>query len=328
MIEGIPFDLAKKQQDSIDNQDSSNSIDKLIDEFYDDCQLRGITDAYGYANRIRTFAEFLTTRKRVITEISKEDLKDYLIFLQNERGVKFSTIKKRFISLNSFYTFLIDEGMIDSNPIPPFRKRYLQRYKEGNDSEMRQIISIQDAARLVSSILDTRDRAIVLLLFKTGMRIGELVKLDVSDVDLKEGTIKLKPTKKRSNRILFLDQEAIITLNRWLIARSNRNTHNIPALFISRQGERLCIHRIEVMLRNHADRVGLHDPKSRKLEDRFTPHCCRHWFTTHLIRAGMPRDFVKELRGDSRHEAIDIYNHIDKKELRESYLAHIPQLGI
>ncbi len=65
-----------------------------------------------------------------------------------------------------------------------------------------------------------------------------------------------------------------------------------------------------------------------RLEDRFTPHCCRHWFVTHLLRAGMSRDFVKELRGDTRGEAIDIYNHIDKKDLRESYLAHIPQLGI
>jgi integrase/recombinase XerD len=55
---------------------------------------------------------------------------------------------------------------------------------------------------------------------------------------------------------------------------------------------------------------------------------CRHWFVTHLHRAEMPRDFVKEMRGDTRAEAIDIYNHIDKKELKESYLAHIPQLGI
>jgi integrase/recombinase XerD len=64
------------------------------------------------------------------------------------------------------------------------------------------------------------------------------------------------------------------------------------------------------------------------MEEHFILHGCRRWFTTHLIRSEMSRDFVKELRGDIRHEAIDIYNHIDKKELRESYLAHIPQLGI
>ena len=85
---------------------------------------------------------------------------------------------------------------------------------------------------------------------------------------------------------------------------------------------------IETIIEKHAKRIGLHDPTSGKLEDKFTPHCCRHWFVTHLLSAGMSRDFVKELRGDTRGEAIDIYNHIDLKELKESYLAHIPQLGI
>ncbi len=77
-----------------------------------------------------------------------------------------------------------------------------------------------------------------------------------------------------------------------------------------------------------ATQVGLHDPTSHRMEDHFSPHCCRHWFTAHLRRAGMPGEFIQELRGDVRKEAIDIYDHIDKKELRESYLAHIPQLGI
>ncbi len=97
---------------------------------------------------------------------------------------------------------------------------------------------------------------------------------------------------------------------------------------MGKRGTRLTKKSVEKLIEKHAGRLGLHEAKAGKLEDRFTPHCCRHWFTTHLIRAGMPRDFVKELRGDVRHEAIDIYNHIDKKELKESYLAHIPQLDI
>ncbi len=82
------------------------------------------------------------------------------------------------------------------------------------------------------------------------------------------------------------------------------------------------------MTKKHAARVGLYDGNSSKLEDKFTPHCCCHWFVTHFIRRGMPRDFVKELRGDVRGEAIDIYNYINRKEMKENYLAHIPQLGI
>jgi integrase/recombinase XerD len=64
------------------------------------------------------------------------------------------------------------------------------------------------------------------------------------------------------------------------------------------------------------------------MEDHFSAHCTRHFFTTHLMRAGMTREFILELRGDVRREAIDIYYHVDMEELRRSYLAHIPQLGI
>ena len=82
-----------------------------------------------------------------------------------------------------------------------------------------------------------------------------------------------------------------------------------------------------MLVRTAGMRVGLHDHDSAELEDKFTPHCCRHFVTTHLLRAGMSREHVKWLRGDSMKEAIDIYYHIDVKDAKESYLAHIPQLG-
>lgn len=87
-------------------------------------------------------------------------------------------------------------------------------------------------------------------------------------------------------------------------------------------------HAVHDVVVNAAMRIGLHNPSSDRMEDHFSPHCCRHWFTTHLRRAGMPREFIQELRGDVRREAIDIYDHIDKKELRESYLALMPPLSI
>jgi integrase/recombinase XerD len=138
----------------------------------------------------------------------------------------------------------------------------------------------------------------------------------------------LKSTAKRSNRVLFFDNEAEYVLRAWLQFRKDKNKNGTPALFLGREGSRISSQEIGYIVIKHASRVGLHNPESKCLEEHFTPHCCRHWFTTHLIRAGMPRDFVKELRGDVRHEAIDIFNHIDRRELRESYMAHIPQLGI
>ena len=299
----------------------------LISQFKSDCELRGMASTDDYVRCAREFASFISERGKDVLNIHKDDLKAFLAKMK-EKKLRQRTIDRKLVCLSTFYTFLIDEEYLTSNPILPFRRRYLKNIDTKNDGEIRQIISVSDASRLVNSILDTRDRAIVVLLLKTGLRRAELAGLDISDINLEKGELRLKPTAKRSNRQLFIDEEAIRTLSKWLQVRKTRKGAANSAIFISRKGSRLCPDQIERLVEKHASRVGLHDPQSEKLEEHFGPLCCRHWFTTHLIRSGMPRDFVKELRGDARHEAIDIYNHIDKKELRESYLAHIPQLGI
>ncbi len=152
--------------------------------------------------------------------------------------------------------------------------------------------------------------------------------MDLDDVDWIEQSIRLKPTPKRNNRTIFFDDETAVILHRWIKARETRNENGSKALFINNLGGRLNRNGVYLAVSKPAEKLGLHNPSSDRMEDHFSPHCCRHWFTTHLRRAGMSREFIQELRGDVRKEAIDIYDHIDKKELRESYLAHIPQLGI
>jgi integrase/recombinase XerD len=302
-----------------------NSKD-LIKRFHEDCNLRGMVSTMDYIYRANEYCAFLEARGKNPLIADKDDLRAFLSRLK-ERGLKFKTIDRIYSCLSAFYEFLIIDGLVEYNPILPFRKYYLQRYKNDSDSEIRKLIGVEDASKLVNSILDSRDKCILVLLFKTGMRVGELTSLDVSNVDLDKGEVTLKLKKKRSNRVLFLDNEAIAVLQRWLAARKNRKGMEDQALFLSKTGARITKRSVEELVEKHAERLGVHVPGAR-LEERFTPHCCRHWFVTHLLRAGMSRDFVKELRGDTRGEAIDIYNHIDKKELRESYLAHIPQLGI
>jgi integrase/recombinase XerD len=298
----------------------------LIERFHDDCTLRDMVTTMDYVYRTRAYCAFLETRGKNPFNADMDDLSAFLAHLRT-KGLKVRTIDGIYTSLSAFYGFLIIKGLVEHNPILPFRKYYLRRYKKDNDSEIRKLISVDEASRLVNSILDTRDRCILVLFFKTGMRLGELTSLDVEDIDLKKGEVTLKLKKKRTNRILFLDNETIAVLERWVATRKNRKGAESQALFLSRTGTRITKRTVENSIERHAERLGLHKTGAR-LEDRFTPHCCRHWFVTHLLRAGMSRDFVKELRGDTRGEAIDIYNHIDKKELRESYLAHIPQLGI
>jgi integrase/recombinase XerD len=302
--------------------------EELIRDFYDDCKLRKFSTARQYMQIASSFCRWLESKNSNVNSISKPLLKEYLIYLREDRQLRHDSIRHIFSHLNTFYEYLEDEGLTGTNPIPAFRKRYLASYKNEDTPQQRKLISIEDASALVASTLETRDRTIILLLLKTGIRRSELCSLDVNDVDMHALTIILKPTAKRSNRVVFFDHETAESLHRWLATRKMRVGADGPALFLSNQGKRLSRNQVDRLVTTHAKRVGLHNPQSKKLEDQFTPHCCRHWFTTMLIRAGMPRDFIKELRGDKRGEAIDVYNHIDKQELKESYLAHMPQLGI
>ena len=298
----------------------------LLEIYKIDMELQGLARTTIESNVIR-IKQYMTWANQQGIDPAKADREVIKSFLSHEknRGMKKATLQRNFSTLTSFFDFLEEEGLAPSNPVRIVRKKYLRAYKR--DAEERQIISIADAAQMVAATIDTRDRAILLTLLKTGIRKGELVSLDVDDVDLQEMSIKLKPTGKRTNRTVFFDHETARALERWIKAR-NARSGNSPALFLGEDKSRLKRCGIGDVVVRAADRVDLHDSSSNKLDEHFTPHCCRHWFTTHLLRAGMPRDFVKELWGDARREAIDIYNHIDKKELKESYLAHIPQLGI
>jgi integrase/recombinase XerD len=128
---------------------------------------------------------------------------------------------------------------------------------------------------------------------------------------------------------VFFDDECARVLKRWMSARRNYHLkRGCKALFVKEHGGRLKRHGVYRAVTKHAGEVGLHNPDSDRMEDHSASHCCRHWFTTHLRRNGIRREFLKELRGDSRGEAVDIYDHIDRKELKRAYLAHVPELAI
>lgn len=304
----------------------------LLEEYLVDAKLRGLTDRTieTYQSQLEYFVDWLDVD---FVEVRRGELKRFLSHLKHERvaidgstGLTPSTLKSYFSAMNSLYKFLVYEGYTNENPVPTFRERYLNSDRPSLSSE-RQLISIEEMGMLVHSTLDVRNRALIVLLAKTGIRRNELVNIDLSDIDWKEQSIRLKPTPKRTNLVVYFDGECNRCLQRWIRARGNEEVET-EALFTNQYGTRLKRSGVSNAVIDQAEAVGLHNPDSYDLQERFTPHCCRHWFTTHLRRSGMKREFIQELRGDTRRDAIDIYDHIDEKELREAYLAHIPSLGI
>jgi len=308
------------------------SNEELLTEFLEDVKMRDWSewaiDSCKYSINI-----FFSQIQKSCLVVDIEDLKKFLAYLKSRPGrygqkANSETIRKHINNLASFYEFLEFEDRIARSPLPKFRKRYLRlTNKKGAHTSERQLISIEQMSSLVNSVLDPQEKAIMCLLAKTGVRAGELMSMDVSDIDWLRYSIKLKPTGKRSNLIVYFDNECAKCLKRWLDVRSEFTKSN--ALFVNpTKGRRITYVILNDIVTKHATRMGIHDENSPELHKRFTPHCFRHWFTTHLRRASMPREFRQELRGDSRDEPIDTYDHIDHEELRKSYLSTIPQLGI
>jgi integrase/recombinase XerD len=301
----------------------------LIQGFISDCRLRGMSEESirGYRSNLLIFHRFLERRGIPLLDVDREALRSFLAYLREERGVSHKRVENYFSALSSLYEYLAYEGYVASNPVLPVRRRYLRGYKKEDRRGERKLISVEEMSMLVNSVLSTRDRAIITLLAKTGIRRGELIGIDVDDIDWREQSITLKPRAKRTNRVVFFDDETAKVLREWLRIRSTMDPET-KALFVGEGGKRLQRNGVYSAVTKWAQRVGLHDPASSRMEDHFTPHCCRHWFTTHLRRAGMPKEFIQELRGDKRRDAIDIYDHIDREELRRAYLAYIPRLFI
>jgi len=308
------------------------SLDDWIEEFIRDELLRGNEEESldTYESNLRYTFDYLDCTPE---ELGNDEMKDLLSHLKNEKqgrrggnGVSNQTINVYFSALSSFYDYSVFEEYVDGNPVPPFRKRYLKG-QLSDDGQERQLISVSEMAGLVMGIIKTRDKALILVLAKTGIRRGELVRIDVNDIDPENQMIKLKPTDKRDNLKVYFDDECARILEKWMDIRDESDT-DTDALFTNQSGNRLQRNGVYNVVTKHAERMGLHDPKSNDLEDKFTPHCTRHWFTTHLRRSGMRWEYIKELRGDTIDDSMSPYNHIDHENLRKSYLSHIPNLNV
>lgn len=290
-----------------------------IEGFTQDCQARGMTRhaIETYRSQVKAFLE----ANDKPTEVNLDELRSFLTGLR-DKNLSDSSLKGYFAAISAFYDYLVFERLLQSNPVLPFRKRYLARLKV--HGEIRQLISIQDLQLLISSAAEIREKAILMVLAKTGMRRGEFMNLKPEDLDFDNDIIHIPEAAKRSNRIAFMDDELKIILLQYLSWRSRRA--KTPYLWISKHGGRIHKDYPGQVLAELGAALRLHNPEG-PLNQRLSPHCLRHFFTTWLYRAGMDPEYLKWLRGDSlSSEAWEIYNHIDIEEVRIEYLRRIPKL--
>ncbi|MDD5614876.1 MAG: tyrosine-type recombinase/integrase [Candidatus Methanoperedens sp.] len=292
-----------------------------IRDFVADCQARGLTahTIETYRSCLKDFLEYHPDAAAV----GLEELRAYLGELRI-RNLAGSSLKGYFASLSAFYEFQVFSGCMAVNPVISFRRRYLRIKEQQNGENTRQLLSVQQVQLLLGAAAGLREKALILTLAKTGMRRGELLSLRVQDIIIKDGIVRIAPKAKRSNRLTFMDEELRDILVAYLSWRERRA--KTSWLWISDHGGRIHKDVPNRILAGLGISLGLHQ-KEGPISERLTCHCMRHWFTTHLFRAGMNVEYLKWLRGDAlKKEAWQIYNHIDIEEVRQEYLRRIPKL--
>ena len=226
------------------------------------------------------------------------------------RGLARTSIARRLATLRSFFRFLVRRGRVRVNPAREVRTPSLPGRLPGHlpidqsEALFRQPLGDDEAGR--------RDRAILEVLYASGVRVAELSGLDVEDVDLREGSVRVLG-KGRKERIVPLGTKAVEALRAYLGARESDR----GALFRNSRGGRLTVRSVHRIVRARARAAGL--------AGRVTPHTLRHTFATHLLDAGADLRLIQELLGHARLATTQRYTHVSADRLAKVYDAAHPR---
>lgn len=271
-------------------------------------------DAYGRdTERLRTFLE--TRGVRDPGSATAVQLREFSYHLR-DRGLAPSSIRRTLSAIRTYFAFLLEEGLIETDPSeqvePPKTWRRLP-----------DVLGRQDVERLIEAPdpgdrLYWRDRSMLELAYASGVRVSELIGLKVRDVDLDEGfaTVHGKGSKER---IVPVGGAAVRALEVYLrelrprLVRGAAEGH----LLVNARGGGLSRMGVWKILRKHVDRAGL--------TQRVTPHTLRHSFATHLLEGGADLAAVQEMLGHADISTTQIYTHVDREYLRDVHRRYHPR---
>jgi integrase/recombinase XerC len=237
-------------------------------------------------------------------------LRSFVAWL-HEQGYAKTTIARRLAALRSFGQFLCRLGVLTENPAKGLHAPRL-------DKKLPHFLTLKDVDRLLHAPSTDdwsgrRDRAILETLYSAGVRVSELVGLNLSDLDLKEGIVIVRG-KGKKERLALLGPPACRAVEQWLTDRLvllNKCGSQSTAVFLNKSGGRLTVRSIGRLLSKYLVAVGL-DPRT-------SPHTLRHSFATHMLDAGADIRGVQELLGHKSLTTTQVYTHVSTKRLKQSY---------
>ncbi len=258
-----------------------------------------------------TFYKCFTHKKKLnpLGDGRRGAIAAYMLYMKKQ-GYSSGTISRRLSALRNFFQFLLNEGILEDNPT--------ENMETPKKSEkLPRVLSIQEVDRLLamprqSSPTGLRDKAMLELLYATGVRVSEIISLNRSNINLEEGYIRCMG-KGSKERIIPVSPVALEFVNTYLLRGRPKlmGRKNTQALFLNRYGERMTRQGFWKLLKKYAVMAGI-----TKI---ITPHTLRHSFATHLLENGADLRSVQELLGHSDISTTQIYTHLTRNRLKQVY---------
>ena len=270
-----------------------------------------------YSRDLNKFLAYLSShRGSNLTRVNSENIQNYRRFLKT-KGISSSSIARNLVALKMFFRFLLREGAIKEDPS-------YQLESPLSWSKLPEVLSIAEVENLLNqpSILKKsgfRDRAILELLYATGMRVSELVNVRLQDLNLKIGYVRCFG-KGEKERIVPLGKVAREILQRYLekvrpvLVKGKRESH---FLFINKKGNSFSRQNIWKIIKKYT--------KKALIKKNVTPHTLRHSFATHLLSGGADLRSVQEMLGHANISTTQIYTHVDRERLKEVHKKYHPR---
>jgi len=244
------------------------------------------------------------------TGFTRQDMLRYMLGLK-ERGYVATTRARKVAAAKSFFKFMVAEESIKDNPTQNIGSVKIGR-------SLPQPLSIGQVRRLLeqpsqaATAESKRDTAMLQLLYATGMRVSELVALNLDDIDTGEGFVRCLG-KGKKERLIPIHQQAAQAVAEYLAGTRPQwqPAENDPALFLNRRGERLTRQGLWQILKGHAQAAGL--------ETQVTPHTLRHSFATHMLSGGADLRSVQELLGHANISTTQVYTHLTSEHVRRTF---------
>jgi len=269
-----------------------------------------------YSHDLRHFLEFLV-KERVATleEIDRSLLRRYIEVLI-EQGVQKASVSAKLSALRSFYRYLISQDFVSSNPLLAISSPKLEKRLPIflSSSEAAKLVEIPNAA----APLGQRDKALLELIYAAGLRVSEVVALNVDSVELEAREIRAWG-KGSKERMVLMGVPAASALRLYLEDGRKKLLGNYrnEALFVNRYGRRLSVRSVQNITKKCEIKAGL--------DKRVHPHTLRHSFATHLLDGGADLRVVQELLGHANLATTQVYTHVTQKRAREVYLKAHPR---